>query len=99
MAYYDVVSDQVSSFSFRYQKGYAGSIPPAAFVLDPLMGSGTTAIAALKSGRRFVGVEIDASSFAIALKRIRRDARPGTYRAEGADDAPLFITDEKEGHA
>jgi site-specific DNA-methyltransferase (adenine-specific) len=74
-------------------------VPPAAFVLDPFMGSGTTAIAALKSGRRFVGVEIDASSFAIALKRIRRDARPGTYRAEGADDAPLFITDEKEGHA
>ena len=34
---------------------YAGDV-----VLDPFMGSGTTALAALKSGRRYVGYEIEA---------------------------------------
>jgi site-specific DNA-methyltransferase (adenine-specific) len=39
-------------------------------VLDPFMGSGQTALAALKSGRRFIGYEINAAYRKLAEKRI-----------------------------
>lgn len=39
-------------------------------VLDPFMGSGTTGVAAIQSGRRFTGVEIDARYFDMACRRI-----------------------------
>jgi site-specific DNA-methyltransferase (adenine-specific) len=39
-------------------------------VLDPFMGSGQTAIAALKSGRHFVGYEIEEQYVRLAQKRI-----------------------------
>jgi DNA modification methylase len=38
------------------------------------MGSGTTGVAALQLGRRFVGCEIDPGYFAIAEKRIKQAA-------------------------
>ncbi len=44
-------------------------------ILDPFMGSGTTGIAALKLGRRFLGVETDPTYFDIACKRIDESAR------------------------
>ncbi len=40
-------------------------------VLDPFMGSGTTAVAAIRTGRRFVGYETDASYVAQARERVR----------------------------
>jgi len=40
-------------------------------VLDPFMGSGSTALAAMKSGRHFVGYEIDRSYVELAQKRIK----------------------------
>ena len=39
-------------------------------VLDPLMGSGTTGIAALNLKRRFIGIEIDHEKFKIAETRL-----------------------------
>jgi DNA modification methylase len=39
-------------------------------ILDPMLGSGTTAIAALKLGRRFIGIEIQKDTFNIAKVRI-----------------------------
>ncbi len=39
-------------------------------VLDPFMGSGTTAIAALQSGRKYVGYEIDEGYVKLAEERI-----------------------------
>jgi len=39
-------------------------------VLDPFIGSGTTAIAALKTGRSFVGYEVDPNYVALANQRI-----------------------------
>ena len=41
-------------------------------VLDPFMGSGTTGIAALTRGRRFVGIERDERYFEIAVERFRK---------------------------
>ncbi len=39
-------------------------------VLDPYMGSGTTGVACIKTGRRFIGIEIDQTYFDRAVKRI-----------------------------
>lgn len=44
-------------------------------VLDNCMGSGTTGVACANTGRRFIGMEMDAGYFEIAKKRIE-DARP-----------------------
>lgn len=41
-----------------------------ATVLDPFMGSGTTGVACVQTGRSFIGIEIDPGYFAIAQKRI-----------------------------
>ena len=39
-------------------------------ILDPFMGSGTTGVAAVKLGRKFIGIEIEPRYFDIACKRI-----------------------------
>lgn len=44
--------------------------PPGGLTLDPFMGSGTTGIAAVREGFRFVGIEQSPEYFAIACKRI-----------------------------
>ena len=49
--------------------------PSASIILDPYMGSGTTGVAAVKLGRRFVGVEIEPRYFDIARKRIEEAMR------------------------
>jgi DNA modification methylase len=41
-------------------------------VLDPFMGSGTTGVACVKLGRKFIGIEIDEGYFDIACERIRK---------------------------
>ena len=41
-------------------------------VFDPFMGVGSTALAALQSGRSFIGVEIEERWFEIAVDRVRR---------------------------
>ena len=40
-------------------------------ILDPFMGSGTTGVACVQTGRSFIGIEIDPGYFAIAEKRIK----------------------------
>lgn len=44
-------------------------------VCDPCMGSGSTALACIETGRMFMGVEADADRFEVALKRIREAER------------------------
>ena len=51
-------------------------------VLDPFMGSGTTGVACVKLGRKFIGIEIDEGYFAIACERIRKAyAQPDMFVA------------------
>jgi DNA modification methylase len=49
-------------------------------VLDPFMGSGSTLVAAARTGRRFVGYDLDPSYVAIARQRVASEGRatPGT---------------------
>lgn len=44
--------------------------PTGGVVLDPFMGSGTTGIACVKTGRKFIGIEAKPEYVAIAAKRI-----------------------------
>jgi DNA modification methylase len=43
---------------------------PRETILDPFMGSGTTGVACVKLGRKFIGIEIDPGYFETACKRI-----------------------------
>lgn len=47
-------------------------------VFDPFMGSGTTGVAAIQGGRRFVGIEKNHAYFEIAQKRIAEAAQQPT---------------------
>jgi site-specific DNA-methyltransferase (adenine-specific) len=40
-------------------------------VLDNTMGSGTTGVAAIRCGRKFVGIEMDLDYYQISEKRIK----------------------------
>jgi len=66
-------------------------------VLDFTMGSGTTGVAAMHTGRKFVGIEMDAGYFAIAKERIAKAAQmaAGQFvtkagRVGDLDALPLF---------
>lgn len=46
-------------------------------IFDPFMGSGTTGVACVQTGRNFIGIEIDPTYFAIAERRIKEaEAQP-----------------------
>ena len=72
-------------------------LQPGALICDPYMGSGTTGIAALQLGYRFIGIELDEHYFDVATKRIfdARRAADGlpkqlAGRVEDYSDSPLF---------
>jgi len=46
------------------------SCPPGGLVLDPFAGSGSTGVAAVMEGRRFVGIELDPGYADLARRRI-----------------------------
>lgn len=56
---------------------YADRHGKAQSILDPYMGSGTTGVAAIQLGRKFVGVERDPKYFDIACKRIEQAVAQG----------------------
>ena len=56
---------------------------PGEIVLDPFMGSGTTAIAALQLDRKFIGIELDREYFDEACRRIEEAQKQGNlFRQE-----------------
>ena len=59
------------------------STNPGDLVLDNCMGSGTTGVACMNTGRRFIGMEMDPGYFAIAQQRIM-----GAMPAHANDNRP-----------
>lgn len=50
---------------------------PGAVVLDPFMGSGSTGVACMMTGRSFIGIEVNADYFAVASDWLREvEAQP-----------------------
>ncbi len=47
------------------------STPEDSLVLDPFNGSGTTGVAALKLGRRYVGIDLDADYLSLTERRLK----------------------------
>lgn len=61
--------------------------PAGTTVLDPFMGSGTTGVAAIKTGRKFVGVELTEQHFEICCRRLEDAAREHDLFGHKAQDA------------
>jgi len=45
----------------------------AGTVADPFMGSGTTGVACIRTGRKFIGIEIEQKYWEIAVRRVRAE--------------------------
>lgn len=59
-----------------------GFLSDAETILDPFMGSGSTGVACVKLGRKFIGIEIDPGYFDIACKRISEAYRQPDFFVE-----------------
>jgi site-specific DNA-methyltransferase (adenine-specific) len=64
------------------------SCPPGGLVLDPFMGTGTTAVAARRNGRRFVGFELNPDYCAAIERRLAHGGRKRRAEAEAPDQEP-----------
>lgn len=72
-------------------------VPDAKLILDPFMGSGTTGVACVNMGRRFIGVEIDPAFFDIACRRISEAYKqPDFFVQRPAEKKPEQIALELE---
>ena len=49
--------------------------PKSETIFDPFMGSGTTGVAAMQMGRKFIGIEREQKYFDIACQRIEQDTK------------------------
>lgn len=71
-----------------------GFLPNAPTILDPFMGSGTTGVACIKLGRKFIGIEIEPKYFDIACRRIEEAwKQPRLFdepRAKPVQEALIF---------
>lgn len=65
-----IEKDHIAEKPVELMKSLVGVTRPGASICDPFMGSGTTGVAAIQMGRKFIGCEIDPYHFEVACKRI-----------------------------
>lgn len=63
---------------------------PGEIVLDAFAGSGTTGVACLRLGRRFIGIEKDPKYAAVARERLRAESQGLSLRDARAGQLPMF---------
>ena len=74
--------------------------PDARTILDPFMGSGTTGVACIKLGCKFIGIEIDEGYFDIACQRISKAyAQPDFFIEQSKQEQPVQEPLFREGAA
>lgn len=69
------------------------SCPPGGTVIDPFLGSGTTAVVAQKLGRHFCGIELNPEYACWSLKRLERATNDP--RIQGYDDGIFWERNAK----
>jgi DNA modification methylase len=74
--------DHPTQKPLEVMKWAIGHAPASETILDPMMGSGTTGVAAIQMGKSFIGIEREPKYFEAACRRIRE--------ACGDDAGPLF---------
>ena len=66
-------------------------VSPADVILDPYMGSGTTGVACIRTGRRFIGCEIDGNHWQTAVDRCKAELnRQPLFEPPPKAQQPLF---------
>jgi site-specific DNA-methyltransferase (adenine-specific) len=66
---------------------------PGQTILDPYMGGGTTGVACVRTGRSFIGIEIDPKWFDLACRRIEEAERqPDLFVAPVATTPDMFAS-------
>jgi site-specific DNA-methyltransferase (adenine-specific) len=74
----------------RTYRDLAQLVPPDGLILDPFMGSGTTGVAALLEGRRFIGSEMSAEYVERTVARLRAvDAPDGEHQGSLFDQEAM----------
>ena len=63
--------EHTRAFPINFPEQMIACLIDANTILDPFMGSGTTGVACVQTGRNFIGIEIDPTYFAIAERRIK----------------------------
>lgn len=63
---------------------------PDDLILDPFCGSGTTGVAALRLGRRFIGIERESKWAELSRERLRAEESGSTLQARRAGQRGLF---------
>lgn len=63
---------------------------PSSVVLDPFCGSGTTGVACLRLGRRFIGIEREPKYAAIARERLEAESRGLTLKDSRLGQSSIF---------
>lgn len=64
-------TDHPCQMPLEVMQNIIGILPDDLTVIDPFLGSGTTALACMKYGRKFIGIEMDAKYYNIAFRRIK----------------------------
>jgi site-specific DNA-methyltransferase (adenine-specific) len=72
-----------------FRRCIVNSSDPGDLVLDPFLGSGTTAVACILTGRRFIDVEIDTAYVDLACARIEKAYREIDNRLPGFEPVTL----------
>jgi len=71
-----------------------GFLDDSLAILDPFMGSGTTGVACVKMGRKFIGIEREPEYFEIACKRIREAyAQPDMFLEPPKNQEQISLLD------
>jgi site-specific DNA-methyltransferase (adenine-specific) len=67
------------------------SCPAHGLVVDPFMGSGTSAAAAARHGRNFMGYEVNPDYYAIARQRVAAEASLFSPHAQSGSETPTEL--------
>ena len=55
---------------------------PGDVIMDPFMGSGTTGVVSKRTGRSFIGIELQSDYFQVCLKRMADEINSAKYKTE-----------------